>query len=526
MNLMSILVNLSIEDIQKIGYKLGVSGFFNSKAELMRQVSIQLTRKSFMKHLIRQLEEKEKELLNVVMLTASETNKKQSDASESATKSVEQHNDAKILKLKSFGLLYEVEGKLVIPGDLAYTIQSCLESDISADLFVPEPEGAVIRHDSFSFFNDFYHLLGYLRHNLVRVTKGGKLYSRNMEKLRTLFSNTAQESFPDVFNIEHDDIRLYFMLQCAKHLQLIEESDQELSLTSRVNDWLNNNQAQLFKDIVDFFQDNYFQYYHETRQGLKIMVNIVEDNDWIGLEEFYSKVIAIPLRQEGASVNTDYFLYYLIYPLIYLGFIECALQEERLVAFRLTDRGKTYLMKGIVLGPPPADGPVVMQPNFEIIVPAELPFRERFIIDSMSTMVKPGAMNTYQISKESVLNALKNGFDKASILEKLELLTENKVPQNISQTIRDWAELYGKTSFTRVDILHCTQADIAQFIMSIPELRQFVIARIDDLNIALKEGSIEAVREILEQNDVIPRHGLLAAQAVYSDLMSEDQAAE
>jgi len=521
MNLMSILVNLSIEDIQKIGYKLGVSGFFNSKAELMRQISIQLLNRNFMKHLIRQLVTEEKELLNVVMLTASTSHPTVSNSFENGATSDEMHGDLRIMKLKDFGLLYEVDGKLIIPEDLASTVQSCLEGDISADLFVPEPQGAEIRNDSFSFFYDIYHLLGYFYHNLVRVTKGGKLYSRNMEKLRTLLRVNESVAFPESFDIEHDDIRLYYILKCAKLLKVVEEKDQELYLTSYAHEWLKNEQRKIIKEIVDCFQDNYFQFYYETRQGLKILANVVEDDDWIGVEEFYAKVLTVPRRQEGEELNTDYLLYCLLYPLMYLGFIECAFYLGTLQSFKLTARGRTYLTKGIVIGPPPPDSPVIIQPNFEIMVPAELPFRERWMIDAMSVMVKPGSMNTYQISKESVLTCFKRGIERDEMLVHLNRLTEDNIPQNIYQTINDWAELYGKACFTRVEIVHCDNPEISQYISSIPELRGFIIGLIDEVNIVLKQNCIEEVREILEQNDIIPQQGILSSSDVFGKIQDK-----
>ena len=145
-------------------------------------------------------------------------------------------------------------------------------------------------------------------------------------------------------------------------------------------------------------------------------------------------------------------------PLFHLGLVALAADpdgsQSALSCFRLTELGRAVLydrLRSVKSGqravrtvqPPVQDGNCwIVQPNFDVIVfldrasPAHLSFLERIAERKPSE----GVTALYHLTRETVYAGLESGIHPDSLVETLSKACDYPLPDNIKQTLSDWAE--------------------------------------------------------------------------------------
>lgn len=133
--------------------------------------------------------------------------------------------------------------------------------------------------------------------------------------------------------------------------------------------------------------------------------------------------------------------------LYFLGLVELARENGQLVAFRLTEIGRTTFHPKLASDSPtessvPASSQPawVVQPNFDIIVyldrvsPLQLAFLERH---TERTQAHRHTAH-YRLTRESVYRGLESGTTLDDLLKELQIGSEAELPQNILVELREW----------------------------------------------------------------------------------------
>ncbi|MBI3947311.1 MAG: helicase-associated domain-containing protein [Armatimonadetes bacterium] len=117
-------------------------------------------------------------------------------------------------------------------------------------------------------------------------------------------------------------------------------------------------------------------------------------------------------------------------------------------AFRLTEWGAALL--GMVAPPPAPNGGrvLVVQPNFDVVAMEFAPG----VLDVLGQFAAPVAYDqvaTYRIDRRSTNLALADGWTGERVLEFLNAHARAPLPQNVEQSVRDWARAIRHARFVR-----------------------------------------------------------------------------
>ncbi len=149
--------------------------------------------------------------------------------------------------------------------------------------------------------------------------------------------------------------------------------------------------------------------------------------------------------------------------LYFLGIVEIGLEAGKPVSFRLTPLGKQVLHPQLVakisvtsvVSSQPA---WLVQPNFEIVVYLDVTNSQQLaFLERHAQRVKVEQhVAIYQLTRESVYQALEKGSSLAELLEQLQAGSSVPLPQNVAVDLRSWGQL-------REEISLYQQANLLEF---------------------------------------------------------------
>jgi len=98
---------------------------------------------------------------------------------------------------------------------------------------------------------------------------------------------------------------------------------------------------------------------------------------------------------------------------------------------------------------------VIIQPNMEILVPKDFDSVDHFNIGEISEIIKPDVVSIYRITKTSVFNALRIGWDAKKIEQFLNRISKHAVPENVVKTIELWCISHEEAYIIKGTFLVC-----------------------------------------------------------------------
>lgn len=203
-------------------------------------------------------------------------------------------------------------------------------------------------------------------------------------------------------------------------------------------------------------------------------------------------------------------------PLHWLGLADLAPRTGDPALLRLTPMGAALLRQA----PPPAEppaAPLVVQSNFEALVPPYASLYARFQIGRIARQTAGGAMPVFHLDRHALLAALDRGIAFDDIEQFLLEASERRVPQNVLASMREWARQHGQVSLRRVVLVESSDAVVMQQIRHDRRLRFPAAQRLSDTAYAIREGDAPALAERMRKAG----YGL-AAEAAATPLGERD----
>ncbi|MBX3180964.1 MAG: helicase-associated domain-containing protein [Candidatus Hydrogenedentes bacterium] len=159
----------------------------------------------------------------------------------------------------------------------------------------------------------------------------------------------------------------------------------------------------------------------------------------------------------------------------WLGFVDRGTKDGERV-FRLSDVGDALLRSAIpeslAARFPRRKGEFVVQPNFDIVVPAEdMDPLLTVPLDQFSERGSTGQATVYNVSRESFTQAVQEGHDAGAFVEFL--LAHNRggsLPANVMTTLEDWR---GAMKQVRLKTIHVIESDDPLVMADLVHRRKF-----------------------------------------------------
>jgi hypothetical protein len=143
----------------------------------------------------------------------------------------------------------------------------------------------------------------------------------------------------------------------------------------------------------------------------------------------------------------------------YLGLLDLASADSQRSALRSSEAG-VLLLRGTPLPPEPAVASnVVVQPSFQVFAFEPTPDDVLFTLDRIATRVRAERAVEYQVTRESYLRALQDGFTSTEVLAFLERVTTAPLPQNVRRSLEEWSAQQERIVVRRgVGLIHAADA--------------------------------------------------------------------
>lgn len=150
------------------------------------------------------------------------------------------------------------------------------------------------------------------------------------------------------------------------------------------------------------------------------------------------------------------------------------------------------------------DGQIMVQPDFDILVPPDVPEAVCWELCCMSDPVALDQVSIYKLSKTSVRRALENGRSAEEMVNFLEAHALYGVPFHIRLAISEWAMPFGKTSFASTLLLRCDDEETAAIIAKLPQTGKYIREAIGAKDFIVAESDLQPLAAALEKAGYMP----------------------
>ena len=155
-----------------------------------------------------------------------------------------------------------------------------------------------------------------------------------------------------------------------------------------------------------------------------------------------------------------------------------------------------------------AENPVVIQPNFDVTVPSSTPFREALALAGVARLTRHDTYSHFELTKERFAAALQTGQPVDDVIAELTALTADRLPSNITSSLRGWAAEFESVQLLEGVVLTVEEArrfsvEHSQTIQALmrkelaPGVYLFAKQDIPELREALQDAGVELVPEIM-----------------------------
>jgi hypothetical protein len=196
----------------------------------------------------------------------------------------------------------------------------------------------------------------------------------------------------------------------------------------------------------------------------------------------------------------------------WLGLFDVGYQADGAALGRLTPLGAA-LLHDAELAEAELVEPIVLQPNFEVLAPANASPAARFQLGRIAELAGGEPTAVFRLTRRSVQHALQEGITLDDIVAFLERETRIAPPQNVLMTLREWAGEYGRISIRRSALLEADTAATLERIRNDRRIRLPNVHALDQQLWELAPGDAAGLTERLRK----------AGYAVASDAEAEEQ---
>lgn len=141
-------------------------------------------------------------------------------------------------------------------------------------------------------------------------------------------------------------------------------------------------------------------------------------------------------------------------------------------AFLITELGATVLHRSESTDAQPvAQHSLIVQPSFELLL-MHLDTPALYALLPFAQVEHVGRASRLTLTRNSVLNSLKNGLTQEQIVQTLEKYSQKELPQNVVYTLGDWSGDYQEAKVSLVYLLEVSSEDCARRLCNLSELKK------------------------------------------------------
>lgn len=280
-------------------------------------------------------------------------------------------------------------------------------------------------------------------------------------------------------------------------------------------------------DELTIFEKVHFQRaYHrdlaQTKDSILSLLAHITPHQWINLQDFITETKRVEpdfARPDGNYDRwgitdrlhrpLDGFTYWetvegqqlraiVIHTLHWLGLIDLGVEEGTVCSFRINHLGNALLHDAPWTETTPIEL-LVIQGNFEVMVPKYATLFVRFQIRRIAECIQQHEISTYKLTKKSIQQAVERGISVESIITFLREHSGREIPQHMLITLQEWGQQANRLSLRRTMLLEADDPLLLEQIKYDRRVRLPEIEVLTDTIWALHEGAGSTLAEQLRK---------------------------
>lgn len=383
---------------------------------------------------------------------------------------------------------YPLHLGLIIPFDYFAPLFTLLE-DIPWETFLTQesaPRQTRTASHWSGFFHDLFQLLSMARRTPLSVTQQSTLYKRVQTKLTERFWPVSPEE-------RHARVGVLLAYCQKRGLLRLEESPFQLVTSTKTEYFLS---ALDSSSVSAAYSHQLFDQFGAggTESALLTILALAPEDRYVRL----GPVLEWLNQQSFPHASSAYTWQEMRQHLLGHG----ALQEKSHQLIRLSDYASATIHR---LTEPILAKHIMIEPSGDIMIPPESPFKERWQIDSLAQFVRSDRMTLYRITRDSVAQALNDGWTKDAYLQTLNQVSKTSLPANVALNVGDWFRALSRHRMVEAVVLHSADEEESQLAERV--VAKWSRGRLSPLDLILPKDQIASVRKALDRAGIPVRPG-------------------
>lgn len=154
---------------------------------------------------------------------------------------------------------------------------------------------------------------------------------------------------------------------------------------------------------------------------------------------------------------------------------------------------------------------VIVQPDFEVLVPPEVPYNLRWILGGCAELLHTDGLWSFRLCRERLEQAAEQGWSPQSVISWLASHALGGLPAQVEMSMQQWAKGIGRTAFSEELLLSCSSEADGAIIAAHPRCKDS-LTRIGPLHFIVKRDRVEQVRKELAAAGMAPPRGVGSAE--------------
>ncbi|KWX80781.1 hypothetical protein AMQ84_02540 [Paenibacillus riograndensis] len=455
-----------------------------------------------------------------------------------------------LLELREAGLL-ELRQKLW--GERLYQIPESQLPPLHRMLFPYEPVQAVnaIKIDEEAgpeLSGELFRALAFIAEEGLPLTAKGAIHKKNInrlaaslklpeEPLKGLFPAAQQEVYPF-------PLPVMVVLDLLLCLGLVRRGDSAYLLeTERLESWLHLSGKQMSSLLYGLVLSRYGQP-DPAGQHIRYLAFSADHPTgmWFALRDILERMLEAGLAQDQDTAALEASARGWLTGLAGFGWCELGSTEDGAVCFRWTAARPQLPPNGAAafssrsievqeagdvtegsLGQEDlpqqdeirqaADSPgFIVQPDFEVLVPAECPYSHRWLLAGCAELQHSDDLWSYRLTREKLESAAEQGMSPEAVISWLAAHARGGLPAQVELSLRQWGKGIGRTELAEAILLACRSEADGNDIAAHPRLSG-LLARIGPLPFIVRSDDVETVRKELGAAGMAPPKRIAGQEA-------------
>ncbi|KFN09800.1 helicase-associated domain-containing protein [Paenibacillus macerans] len=356
---------------------------------------------------------------------------------------------------------------------------------------------------------DLFRALTYIAGNGLKLTAKGTIHQKELGKLTGRLLLAERDVAGLGLKYPHPDVyspQLAVVLDLLQALGLIAKERAAWRLNDRaLAAWLALDATAMNRVLIRHALQRYVPAEPGTAHVvLRLAAADLQAGEWYSLEELLGTlldqgILAGPLPRERQDWIGSW-----LEACAGFGWLDLGENPEDGLMFRWRvgrdEPAASY--EGRAYEPKAAPGKIIVQPDFEILVPPDVAFSVRFELEACCEHVATDVMSVYRLTRASVEGASRYGRTPEEVSA---FLTGHAafVPEPVLNVLEQWGREIGRTSFAEVLLLRCADAGAADRIASLSALHG-AVERIGPLDFIVNAEREAEVRKALAAERLAP----------------------